>query len=373
MPPSLSQLLMAWGVPVGYLALCIITKLISAQRAQHVPDDLAPTAKVPDLHPVLLGALRYHRGMDIRSERRACQVALAGLVSLMGRGSVTFEERAAADNKADEGDEPVATGGRSRRGRTRRSTDQQSSAFGAGLWVDVRARELAPYDREAVELMMPEGTRSASIAELCGRIDSGDSYRPLQRFLGRFSGDLFAAGLARSPSILSQIVFSGPVTVLSVLWCLFGSAAAGLQPSPAFAPTACALMLAIMVCRAVLVDLGPRLTPTGAQFLGQANANVRWAEGAARGDFDPARDLAPTDTAGLLAVLLAMGCPAAASDLADQLARDGYERRDDAPGAASAVRFCARRTYIETSSMREDLSPAWLLIKKVGDLARSMS
>ena len=125
-------------------------------------------------------------------------------------------------------------------------------------------------------------------------------------------------------------------------------------------------MIAIMICRGALVDLGPRLTPAGARILGQANANVRWAEGVCRGDIDPGQDLPPENVTRLLSVLLATGNVEDASDLADLLAREGYEDGPDAAGAPSAVRLCARRTYmdVDPSSRWHKRSPAWLLVQK---------
>ncbi|NJE81170.1 DUF2207 domain-containing protein [Olsenella sp. SW781] len=368
MPSSFAQLIAAWGIPVGYIVMCIIANRVNAMRAERVPDDLAPTSTVPDIHPALLGALRYRREGDVRRGMNACRVALATLVCLMGRGHVTLEERQGANEEdaTGEQDGPISTGRRRGQKRKRYSTDQRTLDFGSGLWIEVRAKDLGRYDREAVDLLMPEGAREASVAELCGRIGSGDTYRPLERFLGQYSNDLLGAGLARSTSVLSQLLFSGPVSVLACFWCLLGPAMANMEPGPVFAPVACVLMIAIMICRGALVDLGPRLTPAGARILGQANANVRWAEGVCCGDIDPGQDLTPENVTRLLSVLLATGNVEDASDLADLLAREGYADDPDAAGAPSAVRLCARRTYmdVDPSSRWHKRSPAWLLVHK---------
>ena len=47
MPSSFAQLIAAWGIPVGYIVMCIIVNRVNAMRAERVPDDLAPTSTVP--------------------------------------------------------------------------------------------------------------------------------------------------------------------------------------------------------------------------------------------------------------------------------------------------------------------------------------
>ena len=63
---------------------------------------------------------------------------------------------------------------------------------------------------------MPEGAREASVAELCGRIGSGDTYRPLERFLGQYSNDLLGAGLARSAGVLAMSM--SPIGVMTAMF-----------------------------------------------------------------------------------------------------------------------------------------------------------
>lgn len=372
MPSSLAQLIAAWGIPVGYVVLSIIVSRVNARRSVRVPDDLAPTATAPDIHPVLLGALRCHRERKAANENNAYSAALATIVSLMGRGIVTFEERPSG-GEGEGTDDPIVAGDRRRREPLRVSTNERANSFGSGLWVNVRAQELGPYDRDSAGLVMPRGAKSASVSHLCGLIDSGDLYRPLGRFLKQFSTDLCDSGLARRADAFSSIVFSAPASLLSCIWCLLGPALAEMRPDTWLAPVACGLMLAVIVCRAALVDLGLRLTPTGAQILGQAFANVHWAEGVCRGDIDPSRDLPPERAAELLSVLLAMGEIRLASEMASHLARKGYAECPDAAGAASAVRFCAWRTYIDTPSVKQEFSPAGLLINEVSELSRRMS
>ena len=64
MIPSIDQLAamlidlaIAWGAPVVYLLLCVISDRRARARTVPLPADIDATPTAPNLHPVLLGAL----------------------------------------------------------------------------------------------------------------------------------------------------------------------------------------------------------------------------------------------------------------------------------------------------------------------------
>ena len=161
--------------------------------------------------------------------------------------------------------------------------------------------------------------------------------------------------------------------MLVCLWCLFGPALALADPSPVVAGVSVALIVAVMVFRALFVDLGLRLTPAGCQVLAHAAANVSWAAAARHGDASLVRALADEQVGDLLAALLAMGRFDLAEDLAGRIARvaeAGGRAARDVPMAAS---FCARRPYMDGPAMRESRSPVDLLVEQTKDLVESMT
>ena len=197
----------------------------------------------------------------------------------------------------------------------------------------------------------------------------GEQYRRLRGFLEGCVDDLCSAGLARRPGPLARLVFNPFVNFLVCIWCVFGPAAALADPDPMLAAVSVGLIVAVMVFRALFVDLGLRLTPEGVQVLAHASANVRWAEEAIRGGGASARRLAGERAAALLAVLLAMGRCDLAADLADLLVRLGDA---DEPDDLQAASFCARSPYGDAAGAERSLSPVDLLLERTDDLVDSM-
>ena len=181
-----------------------------------------------------------------------------------------------------------------------------------------------------------------------------------------------ALNLAQRPGMLSRIIFSAPVAVAVCLSCLFCPSLVLEHPGTADAIVLCVMLIAVMIGRATLVDLGVRLTPAGARVLAQANANVRWAEGVKRGSVAVSLGLAPDEVVRLLATLLAMGRHDLAADVAECLACKGYVNRLDDSRAREAIDFCTRRPYSNTSAMRTELSPADVLLESVADTVDRM-
>lgn len=367
--------LLAWGPPVAYIALSAVTNRLRAAREARVPNDVDPTPDAPDPHPVLLGALRCRDDGASSDAESACGVALAAVARLVGLGGASFEDRGGTAGRAPEPDEdegPIATGARRRRARDPLHPERLVHEYGAGLRLTVSAPELGRCDREALRLVMPSGSKRASVEDLCRHLNDADRYEPLRCFLGRFDDDLYAAGLARRVGTPARIVFNPVVSFLVSLWCIFGPASAIPGVDAALAPVAVALLLAVILSRAFFVNLGPQLTPEGARTLCRAQANVRWAEGASVDRGTLVDDLTDAQVADLLGVLLAMGRADVAAGLAERLlARAEGGRRS--PAALQAAELCARRPYRSTDYLRQDLSPVELLLDRVRDLERSMS
>lgn len=386
----------AWGIPIGYLLLCAIANRCTAARAVPLPQDIGVTSTPPDLHPVLLGALRCHHEGDRDNECNAYGTALAAVVAMIGRGELSFdvdERRATSSAVADQSSEsamsPFITDRRARKPRRRSPRNEAVHTYGSSLWLSrtghaARSANASgnshgnanrrdadrEYDAAALELVMPPQVQHASIEELYGH--AADSYKPLGRFLSTVTDDLVALNLAQHPGMLSRIIFSAPVAVAVCLSCLFCPSLVLEHPGTADAIVLCVMLIAVMIGRATLVDLGVRLTPAGARVLAQANANVRWAEGVKRGSVAVSLGLAPDKVVRLLATLLAMGRHDLAADVAECLACKGYVDHLDDSRAHKAIDFCIRRPYSNTSAMRTELSPADVLLKSVADTVDRM-
>ena len=366
--------IVAWGVPVAYLVLCVAMNRVSKRLDPPIPGEISATADVPELHPVLLGALRCHEESELSNQRNAYEIALAAIVRMLGHGAATFTARGHAAGivaTSDEDEGPIVT--KKRHEDQRNLKERLIHSYGAHLRLAVKTAGLSRYDLDALKLVMPPDAANARGEELCRHARSADQYRRLGRFLKDYVGELCSAGLAHRPNPLVYLVFNPLVSILACLWCVFGPAAALTDPSPAIAGVSVALIVAVMIFRVAFVDLGLRLTPAGCQVLAHASANVSWAATARNGDASLVRELADEQVADLLAVLLAMGRRDLAGDLADQLVYVKGEGDPDARGTSMAASFCARRRYIDASTMRQDLSPVDLLIKQTDDMVNSMS
>ena len=366
--------IVAWGVPVAYLVLCVAMNRVSKRLDPPIPGEISATADVPELHPVLLGALRCHEESELSNKGNAYEVALAAVVRMLGHGAATFTARGHAAGivaTSDEDEGPIVT--KKRHEDQRNLKERLIHSYGAHLRLAVKTAGLSRYDLDALKLVMPPDAANSSVEELCRHARSADQYRRLGRFLKDYVGELCSAGLAHRPNPLVYLVFNPLVSILACLWCVFGPAAALTDPSPAIAGVSVALIVAVMIFRVAFVNLELRLTPAGCQVLAHASANVSWAATARNGDASLVRKLADEQVADLLAVLLAMGRRDLAGDLADQLVCVKGEGEPDAHGTPMAASFCARRRYIDASTMRQDLSPVDLLIKQNGDMIDSMS
>ena len=366
--------LLAWGPPVAYIALSVVTNRLRAAREARVPNDVDPTPDTPDLHPVLLGALRCHDEGASSDAENACGIALAAVARLVGLGGASFEDRVGPAGRApapDEDEGPIAAGARRRRTRDPLHPERLVHEYGANLWLTVSAPEPGRCDREALRLIMPPGSEGASVEELCRHVSSADSYKALRGFLERFDDDLFAAGLARPAGMLERLAFNPLVSLLMCAWCILGPARAVPDADPALAPVAVALLLAVILSRAFFVNLGPELTPEGARALSRAQANVRWAE-AASDEGALVDGLSDAQVADLLGVLLAMGRADVAASLAERLLARAESGRWS-PAALQEAEFCARRPYVWKEWLHRALSPVELLLDRVRDLDRRMS
>lgn len=366
--------LLAWGPPVAYIALSVVTNRVRAAREARVPSDVGPMPDTPDLHPVLLGALRCHDEGASSDAENACGIALAAVARLVGLGGASFEDRGGPAGRApapDEDEGPIAAGARRRRTRDPLHPERLVHEYGANLWLTVSEREPGRGEREALRLLMPPGSEGASVEELCRHVSSADSYKALRGFLERFDDDLFAAGLARPAGVLERLAFNPLVSLLMCAWCILGPARAVPDADPALAPVAVALLLAVILSRAFFVNLGPELTPEGARALSRAQANVRWAE-AASDEGALVDGLSDAQVADLLGVLLAMGRADVAAGLAERLLARAEGGRWS-PAALQEAEFCARRPYVWKEWLHRALSPVELLLDRVRDLDRRMS
>ena len=309
--------IVAWGVPVAYLVLCVAMNRVSKRLDPPIPGEISATADVPELHPVLLGALRCHEESELSNKGNAYEVALAAVARMLGHGAATFTARGHAAGivaTSDEDEGPIVT--KKRHGDQRNLKERLIHSYGAHLRLAVKTAGLSRYDLDALKLVMPPDAANSSVEELCRHARSADQYRRLGRFLKDYVGELCSAGLAHRPNPLVYLVFNPLVSILACLWCVFGPAAALTDPSPTIAGVSVALIVAVMIFRVAFVDLGLRLTPAGCQVLAHASANVSWAATARNGDASLVRELADEQVADLLAVLLAMGRRDLAGDLA---------------------------------------------------------
>lgn len=383
---AIYQLVVAWGIPVGYIICCVIQSRLSARSAIPVPDDLAPTFRVPDLDLTLLAALCCHEEFKARSETDAVQAALARVVLLISRGSLSFtrltreqEEQRAAD--AEEASEagPFVTSDRARRSRQqkdrgRKPVDQHLHEYGSSLLLSVRAHALADIDRRAIGLVMPPDSTSATVEELYlfarGDQDYQAHYNELSDFLGQYAEDLLRAGLVRRAGALARMLFSMPVMMLVILSCIAMPVLVDAEGVLAF--VAVGLIIVVPIVRAVLVDMGMRLTPEGARILGQAEANIRFAEQVKNGDVGLIREQSDNDIAAFLATLVALGRSGLAADVSERLVASGRVDLSETTPLAQAVSFCTRRLYRADETVRMCYSPIDLVVKGVEKLVDSL-
>ena len=156
----------AWGVPVAYLVLCVVMSLVGKRLEPPAPDEVPATPDVPGMHPVLLGALRCHEESEFTDERNAYGIALAAVVRMLGRGAATFtahgrNARATALSGEDEG--PIVS---RRRGNSATSREKMIHAYGAVLVIAVLGCDLGFYYIVAIEVVMTECSSAESVEEL---------------------------------------------------------------------------------------------------------------------------------------------------------------------------------------------------------------
>ncbi len=374
----------AWGIPIAYIVCCGIERRLSAHGDIPIPQDEAPSPRVPALHPTLLAALRCHSEFKTRSETDAVQAALARIVQLIARADLSFIELSPAqaerrERTEDEADElqagPIVSEQRARRRERRHGRRATSSqplrAYGGRLVLSVRTTALDDIDRGAVGLVMPPGTVSATVEELCTFTDRvRERYTRLGGYLGRYTDDLCRAGLVEHPGLIPRILFSMPVMMLVTILGIALPVTADIDGALAYGTVA--LLIAAFVARALLVDMGTRLMSEGARVLGRAAANVRWAEIALRGCEGRIDSLSDDEAVDLMAALIALDRRDLASDLAEQLIADGRTNLSEATPLAQAVSFCARRPYSDASSMRTCASPIDLIVEAVEKFVHSM-
>ena len=367
----------AWGIPIAYIVCCGIERRLSAHGDIPIPQDEAPSPRVPALHPTLLAALRCHSEFKTRSETDAVQAALARIVQLIARADLSFIELSPAqaerrERTEDEADElqagPIVSEQRARRRERRHGRRATSSqplrAYGGRPVLD-------DIDRGAVGLVMPPGTVSATVAQLCTFTDRvRERYTRLGGYLGRYTDDLCRAGLVEHPGLIPRILFSMPVMMLVTILGIALPVTADIDGALAYGTVA--LLIAAFVARALLVDMGTRLMPEGARILGRAAANVRWAEIALRGCEGRIDSLSDDEAVDLVAALIALDRRDLASDLAEQLIADGRTNLSEATPLAQAVSFCSRRPYSDASSMRTCASPIDLIVEAVEKFVHSM-
>ena len=383
---AIHQLVVAWGIPVGYIICCIIQSRLSSRSAIPVPDDLAPAPRVPDLDLTLLAALRCHEEFKARSATDAVQAALARIVLLISRGNLSFtrltrehEERRAAEAEDASEAGPFVTSDRARKSRRqkdhgRKPVDQDLHEYGSRLLLSVRAHALADIDRRAIDLVMPPGSTSATVEELYlfarGGQDHQAHYDELSDFLGQYAEDLLRAGLVRRAGAPARMLFSMPVMMLVILSCIAVPVLVNAEGVLAF--VAVGLIIAVPIVRAVLVDMGMRLTPEGARILGQAEANIRFAEQVKNGDVGLIRKQSDNDIAAFLATLVALGRSGLAADVSERLVASGRVDLSETTPLAQAVSFCTRRLYRADETVRMCYSPIDLVVKGVEKLVDSL-
>ena len=391
--------LLAWLVPLGYLALCITSRALRKRREAVVPEDVGASPMPPSVHPILLGALEHRRAPGSASRRGAIDSAVAGIVKLIGSGQLQLQLHAATPHHAaerrlaapEENESPIHTGGDAqRRIFGPRSAEQKHAydLFGEDVSLERVAHDdasMQPFEVDALSFFLPQGTAALSLAEICwhsARLDyMGKRFKNFVR--DQFPA-LEASGLTRPAPLLERIL-RGPLAVALVFWCMFvmsGSAGAGAGVVG---------MLIIMVSTGVLLSGAPTLTDAGARVLAEAQANVRWAAGAVRERWNARETLQANQLAGLFASLTAQGYVELAADLFEVLGQTGVAgaaggaggSKNAAGGAAGAGgetgsspqehqrdsmrqvgAFFTRRPFLE-GSRKLHISPAELIIRLV--------
>lgn len=355
---ALQDAALAWGVPAAYATCCIVAHRLTAPKEIRVPDHLEPTHEAPPLHPLLLGALWFRKESELHNVENACEVTLAVVVRMIGRGLASFVESERSGPEA-----PKAAGASRREGLFSRLT-QNMPLYSTQLQLTVSTEHLDRYDRDACELVLPPRTRSANMEELCTYArDVGQHYNGLGVILSERTSDLYAAELVRTPGNFYSFLFSPVISFLVGIWALIGFMFIGIEPSMPVIAAQFVFAMAIFIIRFAKVDVGARITPTGAQILAQAQATIRWARAAVKGDASVPHDLTSIDIADLLATLLATGNHDLATDIAGVLLRSGYGSRDDMPEAQQALAFCARRTLADSvPQLKHEKSPVELIL-----------
>lgn len=381
MAPSLIETLqsaaVAWGVPVAYAICCIVAHRLTAPKEVRVPDHqevrvpdhLKPTHEAPPLHPLLLGALWFRRESELHSVENACEVTLAVIVRMIGRGLATFVESNRSEPEA-----PKEADASRRESLFSRLT-QKMPRYNTQFQLIITTEHLDRYERDACELVLPPRARSASMEELCTYArDVGQHYNGLGVILSERTSDLYAAELVRSPGIFYSFLFSPVISFLVGVWALIGFMFIDIEASMPVVAAQFAFAASIFLIRFAMVDVGARIMPTGAQILAQAQATIRWAQAVAKGDSATPCDLASTDIADLLATLLATGNHDLAADTAGALLRSGYGSRADMPEAQQALAFCARRTLADSvPQLKHEKSPVELILDNLHETVLMMN
>lgn len=353
--------LVGFSPSIAFVCLCVLQNRMRRRHETPVPADVRAAPRPYDLHPALLGAQRFRKDREGADGANAASTALAAIVRLVGRGEVSFAER----RGVPQGPGPVVPGGRRR--APDQAHDDALEAYGARLWLEVRdPARLDGLDAGALSLLTPSAR--ASIEQVCGLPERRrGSYRRLKHYLRDLRGALAETGLARPAGPLSRLVF-GPGAILCAISSLVGPAALAANPDPALAPLCVAAAIAVMLCRGALVDLGPTLTPTGADALATALGTVRWAESLGAGA-DRLGELAERDVPGVLATLLAMGRVDLAEGLAARLGEAPVTGDGSSP-TQQALLLCRPRPFHDSNGVRRDVSPAGLVVEEIGEYCR---
>lgn len=119
---ALQDAALAWGVPAAYATCCIVAHRLTAPKEIRVPDHLEPTHEAPPLHPLLLGALWFRKESELHNVENACEVTLAVVVRMIGRGLASFVESERSGHEA-----PKAAGASRREGLFSRLTQKYPS------------------------------------------------------------------------------------------------------------------------------------------------------------------------------------------------------------------------------------------------------
>ena len=331
-----------WLVPLGYIALCFVSRARRRASEPAVPDTPAPDPHPPLVHPLLIGALDSRESVTRGSSYGAFDAVLGGAVALVGNGALRFQLIPGSGGQAELDalrggiDAPViARGKRISPAQRIRIIDD---AFGETM-LFTRDRDVAvgPLDEEALALLMAPGSDRMTVAECCRwQRDGIKAHTQQKKFLESSEKLLKRAGLATDASPLERLLDS-PLVIVVQLWSLFvvssmGGAAAGIT-----------FTMAVMFFRTALIAGTPPLTPIGAQALAAARANSAWAEAATKGR-EPLRHV-PTgqDLTRLIATLVAISDVQLATDLVERMVREGTFPTDEA--GARLKELLRRRPY----------------------------